>query len=74
MAVSVYFPTLAAMSASTQDSAPATFTFELDDAISLVNQDIAFSDDDWAGFAVELEAYGDPLAPTILPWRIKYTA
>ena len=47
---------------------------ELDDAISLVNQDIAFSDDDWAGFAVELEAYGDPLQPTLLPWRIKYSA
>jgi len=44
---------------------------ELDDAISLVNQDIAFSDDDWSGFAVELEAYGDPAAPTLLPWRIK---
>lgn len=46
---------------------------ELDDALSLVNQDIAFSDDDWAGFAVELEAYGDPNAPTLLPWRIKYS-
>jgi hypothetical protein len=47
---------------------------ELDDAISLVNQAIVFSDQDWAGFAVELEAYADPLTPTVLPWRIKYTA
>ena len=47
---------------------------ELDDALSLVNQDIPFSDDDWSGFAVELEAYGDPNAPTLLPWRIKYSA
>jgi hypothetical protein len=47
---------------------------ELDDALSLVNQDIPFSDDDWSGFDVELEAYGDPNAPTDLPWRIKYGA
>jgi hypothetical protein len=47
---------------------------ELDDALSLVNQDIPFSDDDWSGFDVELEAYGDPNAPTALPWRIKYGA
>jgi hypothetical protein len=47
---------------------------ELDDALSLVNQDIAFSDDDWSGFSVELEAYGDPLTPSVLPWRIKYGA
>ena len=44
---------------------------ELDNALSIVNQDIAFSDDDWSGFAVELEAYGDPATPTLLPWRIK---
>jgi hypothetical protein len=44
---------------------------ELDDALSIVNQDIPFSDDDWSGFAVELEAYGDPNAPTALPWRFK---
>jgi hypothetical protein len=44
---------------------------ELDDALSLVNQDIPFSDDDWTGFAVELEAYGDPNYPALLPWRIK---
>ena len=56
------------------DLAGEPLIVELDDAISLVNQDIAFSDEDWAGFAVELEAYGDPLTPTLLPWRIKYTA
>lgn len=56
------------------DLAGEPLIVELDDAISFVNQDIAFSDDDWAGFAVELEAYGDPLTPTVLPWRIKYTA
>lgn len=47
---------------------------ELDDALSLVDQDIPFSDDDWSGFDVELEAYGDPNAPADLPWRIKYGA
>ena len=44
---------------------------ELDDALSVVNQDMAFSDDDWSGFAVELEAYADPTTPAVLPWRIK---
>lgn len=55
------------------DLAGLPLVVELDDAISLVNQDIPFSDDDWSGFAVELEAYGDPNAPADLPWRIKYT-
>ncbi len=43
--------------------------FELDDAISVVNQDIALSDDDWSSFAVELMATGDPNTPDVLPWR-----
>jgi hypothetical protein len=45
---------------------------ELDDALSLVNQSIPFSDDDWSGFAVELEAFIDgAVSTTALPWRIK---
>ena len=47
---------------------------ELDNALSLVNQDIPFSDEDWTGFDIELEAYGDPSTPADLPWRIKYGA
>jgi hypothetical protein len=43
--------------------------FELDDAISVVNQDIPFSDDDWSSFLVELTAMGDPEHPELLPWR-----
>lgn len=44
---------------------------ELDNALSLVNQDIPFSDDDWSGFPVELEAYYDMAAPTVVPFRFK---
>ena len=44
---------------------------EIDDALSVVNQDIPFSDDDWSGFAVELEAYYAMETPTVVPFRFK---
>ena len=44
---------------------------ELDDAISIINTEMPFSDDDWSGFAVEMEATGDPTDIEALPWRIK---
>ena len=44
---------------------------EIDDALSLVNQDIPFSDDDWAGFPVELEGYYAMETPTVVPFRFK---
>lgn len=44
---------------------------ELDDAISVIDTDFPFNDDDWSGFALEMEATGDPADIEAIPWRVK---